>query len=49
MKSGGVSNKNLGSRVKGLINDFRAMRHNGIRAPFVAAFLKRLRKIGQFL
>jgi hypothetical protein len=48
IKSGGASNKNLGSRVKGLINDFRAMGHNGIRSPFVAVFIKRLRKIGQY-
>jgi glycosyltransferase involved in cell wall biosynthesis len=49
MKTGGASNKNLSSRVKGLINDFRAMRRNGIRSPFVTVFLKRLRKIGQYI
>jgi glycosyltransferase involved in cell wall biosynthesis len=49
MKAGGASNKNLGSRVKGLLNDFRAMQNNGISVPFVAVFLKPLRKIGQYL
>jgi glycosyltransferase involved in cell wall biosynthesis len=49
MKTGGASNKNLSSRVKGLVNDFRAMGHNGIRSPFITVFLKRLRKIGQYL
>ena len=49
MKSGGASNKTLGSRVKGFIDDFRAMRHNGIRSPFAAVLLKRLRKIDQYI
>jgi glycosyltransferase involved in cell wall biosynthesis len=49
MEIGGASNKNLSSRVKGLINDFRAMRNNEIQAPFVAVFLKRLRKISQYM
>lgn len=49
MKSGGVSNKNIGTRVKGLFNDFRAMRNNGISVSFVTVFLKPLRKLGQYL
>jgi glycosyltransferase involved in cell wall biosynthesis len=49
MEIGGASNKNLSSRVKGLISDFRAMRDNGIRAPFITVFLKRLGKIGQYI
>ena len=49
MKTGGASNKNLSSRVKGFSNDFRAMRRNGIRSPFVTVLLKRLRKIGQYI
>jgi glycosyltransferase involved in cell wall biosynthesis len=49
MKIGGASNKNLSSRVKGLINDFRAMRNNEIRVPLIAVLLKRIRKIGQYM
>jgi glycosyltransferase involved in cell wall biosynthesis len=49
MKTGGTSNKNLGSRVKGLIGDLKAMSSSGIRAPFITVLLKRVRKIGQYL
>jgi glycosyltransferase involved in cell wall biosynthesis len=49
MKTGGASNKNLSSRVKGLTNDFRAMSRNGVGLPIVAVILKRLRKIGQYI
>ena len=49
MKVGGASNKNLSSRVKGLLNDFKAMRKNGISLPLAAVFLKRARKLGQYL
>lgn len=49
MKTGGASNKNVSSRVKGWLNDFRAMQKNEISMPFIAAFLKPLRKIGQYL
>ncbi len=48
MEIGGASNKNISSRVKGLLNDFRAMRKNGISVPVAAVFLKRFRKIGQY-
>ena len=49
MKTGGASNKNLSSRVKAFVNDFRAMGHNGINSPFITVLLKRLRKIGQYI
>ena len=49
MKIGGASNKNLSSRVKGLLSDFKAMQKNGISAPVAAVFLKRVRKLGQYL
>ena len=49
MKTGGASNKSLSSRVKGFVNDYRAMGQNGIRSPFITVLLKRLRKIGQYL
>lgn len=48
MKIGGVSNQNIIAHVKGLLNDFKAMRINGIKAPLFAVFLKPLRKIGQY-
>jgi glycosyltransferase involved in cell wall biosynthesis len=49
MKTGGASNKNLSSRVEGLINDFKVIRQNGIKMPLIVVILKRLRKIGQYL
>ena len=49
MKTGGASNKNLSSRVQGLVDDFRAMRQNGISSPFIAVLLKRIRKVGQYI
>lgn len=49
MKIGGASNKNLLSRVKAFLNDFRAMQKNGITAPFITIFFKPLRKVNQYL
>jgi len=48
MKIGGISNKSLFNRVKGLLFDFRAMRNNGISMPLFTMLLKPLRKIPQF-
>jgi glycosyltransferase involved in cell wall biosynthesis len=49
MKIGGVSNKNINNRVKGFLNDFRAMKKNGISMPLFTILLKPMRKIRQFL
>jgi len=48
MKIGGVSNKSLGNRVKGLFFDLKAMRKNGISLPVVTLMFKPLRKINQY-
>jgi glycosyltransferase involved in cell wall biosynthesis len=48
MKTGGASNKNLNSRVKGLLFDLKAMRNNGIKAPLLGLIFKPLRKISQY-
>jgi glycosyltransferase involved in cell wall biosynthesis len=49
MKIGGISNKSLSNRVKGLLNDFKAMRKNGISIPLATLLFKPLRKINQYL
>jgi glycosyltransferase involved in cell wall biosynthesis len=49
MKIGGASNKNINNRVKGIVNDFGAMKKNGISTPLFTILLKPVRKIWQFL
>jgi glycosyltransferase involved in cell wall biosynthesis len=49
MRTGGKSNNNLISRLKGLFFDLRAMRHNQIPIPFLAIIAKPMRKINQYL
>ncbi len=48
MQSGGISNKNLLSRVKAYNNDFKAMQSNGIQFPLLTILLKPLRKVFQY-
>ncbi len=48
MEIGGVSNKSYKNRVKSLLNDFKAMRNNGILMPAITLILKPLRKISQY-
>lgn len=48
MSIGGASNKSYNNRVKGLLYDLKAMRNNGIKAPFLTLLLKPLRKIIQY-
>lgn len=49
MRAGGMSNSSLENRMKANKADLEAMKINGIRFPRVAALLKPLRKIPQFL
>ncbi len=49
MRTGGVSNSSLKNRIKASKADLKAMRQNGITIPELAALLKPLRKIPQFL
>ncbi|WP_423149701.1 glycosyltransferase family 2 protein [Rubrolithibacter danxiaensis] len=49
MRSGGVSNQSLKNRLKASKADLSAMKANGIVFPLLAAFLKPVRKIPQFL
>jgi len=49
MRTGGVSNSSLKNRLDSSRNDLRAMRRNGIVFPELAALLKPLRKLPQFL
>ncbi|HEY4324104.1 MAG TPA: glycosyltransferase family 2 protein [Mucilaginibacter sp.] len=48
MNIGGISNKNVGNRVKGLLFDFKAMRNNDISLPLMTLVSKPLRKIIQY-
>jgi hypothetical protein len=49
MKTGGISNKTINNRVKGLLFDLKAMQNNGIKAPLIGLLLKPIRKITQFI
>lgn len=48
MNIGGVSNKNIKGRVKGLLFDYKAMNNNNILIPLIALIFKPLRKIIQY-
>lgn len=49
MRAGGMSNSSLENRRKANKADLKAMKINGIKFPGLAAFLKPVRKIRQFL
>ncbi|WP_256009588.1 glycosyltransferase family 2 protein [Desertivirga xinjiangensis] len=49
MRAGGMSNSSLENRRKANEADLKAMKINGIKFPRLAAFLKPVRKIPQFL
>lgn len=49
MRTGGLSNSSVANRMKANQADLEAMKINGIKYPRLAAFLKPLRKIPQFL
>lgn len=49
MTIGGISNRSLQNRVMAWKCDFRAMKDNGLKNPFIGLVLKPLRKIGQFM
>ena len=49
MRAGGMSNSSLENRRKANKADLKAMKINGIKFPRLAAFLKPVRKIPQFL
>ena len=48
MRTGGVSNSSMHNRIQANIADLEAMKINGIMYPYLAVFLKPLRKIPQF-
>jgi glycosyltransferase involved in cell wall biosynthesis len=48
MNTGGASNKNIISRVKGLLFDYKAMSNNAISLPLITLIFKPLRKIFQY-
>ena len=45
---GGVSNKNIGNRVKAMRFDLKAMKNNNIILPWITIFFKPIRKILQY-
>ncbi|WP_242691521.1 glycosyltransferase family 2 protein [Desertivirga arenae] len=49
MRAGGMSNSSVEARMKANKADLEAMKMNGIKFPKLAAFLKPVRKIPQFL
>jgi glycosyltransferase involved in cell wall biosynthesis len=48
MRIGGMSNSSFVQRYNAFINDYRAIKFNGIPFAFVAILFKKLRKITQF-
>lgn len=48
MRNGGMSNQTIKHRYSAMLNDYVALKHNGIPFPFFALILKKLRKIKQF-
>ena len=48
MNIGGISNKNIGNRLRALFFDLKAIRKNNISLPLVAIAFKPLRKITQY-
>lgn len=48
MRNGGMSNQTMKHRYSAMLNDYAALKHNGIPVPFLALILKKLRKIRQF-
>lgn len=49
MRAGGVSNYSFKNRVMANIQDFKAMKLNGIRIPIITIILKPFRKLLQYL
>ncbi len=49
MRAGGMSNHSIKARLKANQADLAAMKVNGLKYPRIAAFLKPLRKMPQFL
>lgn len=48
MRTGGMSNRNFGNRIKANIEDRKAWKMNNIKPRFYTLFLKPVRKINQF-
>lgn len=48
MRTGGMSNRNIGNRIKANLEDRKAWKMNNINPRFYTLFLKPIRKISQF-
>ncbi|MBC7721258.1 MAG: glycosyltransferase [Pedobacter sp.] len=48
MRTGGISNRNIGNRIKANLEDRKAWKMNNIKPRFYTLFLKPVRKISQF-
>ncbi|MCJ0742458.1 glycosyltransferase family 2 protein [Pedobacter montanisoli] len=48
MRTGGMSNRNMSQRYKAFLNDYKALKHNEVKAAILALMLKKARKIRQF-
>ena len=49
MRVGGMSNASLKQRYHAFLNDYKALRHNGVPFSIVALFLKKVSKLQQFV
>ncbi|QNR85319.1 glycosyltransferase [Pedobacter riviphilus] len=48
MRTGGVSNQSLGSRISAFVNDYKALKRNKVPMPFWVLLKKKLSKLSQF-
>jgi len=48
MRTGGVSNNSLWSRIAALVNDYKALKRNSLPYPLLVVMRKKLSKLSQF-
>ncbi|WP_426328065.1 glycosyltransferase family 2 protein [Pedobacter sp. R-06] len=48
MRMGGVSNQSVMSRVSAFVNDYKALKRNGVPHPLLVVIRKKLSKLNQF-
>lgn len=48
MRTGGVSNRSFRNRLRSLLSDYRAMKTNAVRFPWMVVLMKPLRKLKQY-
>lgn len=48
MRTGGVSNRSLKGRIAAFVNDYKALKRNGVSYPLYVVMRKKLSKLSQF-